>query len=148
MANARLKGLWQDMPLFINELTALSWQQRNRAVWRCRRRSGARHRGNHCSRPSCALTSYEWALSVWFGRYDSFAERPSIQPLTVAAVSPAAIRFAATKVTINGGNAISTAEATLHCGPHRCGQVAHCLRRWTVALLVCWPLGYTSTVAV
>lgn len=26
VANARLKGLWKDMPLFVNELAALSWQ--------------------------------------------------------------------------------------------------------------------------
>jgi peptide/nickel transport system substrate-binding protein len=26
VANARLKGLWKDMPLFVNDLAALSWQ--------------------------------------------------------------------------------------------------------------------------
>jgi peptide/nickel transport system substrate-binding protein len=26
VANARLKGLWKDMPLFVNDLSALSWQ--------------------------------------------------------------------------------------------------------------------------
>ena len=26
VANARLKGLWQDMPLFVNDLSALSWK--------------------------------------------------------------------------------------------------------------------------
>ena len=25
VANARLKGLWKDMPLFVNDLSALSW---------------------------------------------------------------------------------------------------------------------------
>jgi hypothetical protein len=27
VANARLKGLWKDVPLFANDLGALSWQQ-------------------------------------------------------------------------------------------------------------------------
>ena len=26
VANARLKGLWKDMPLFVNDVAALSWQ--------------------------------------------------------------------------------------------------------------------------
>ena len=26
VANARLKGLWKDMPLLVNELSVLSWQ--------------------------------------------------------------------------------------------------------------------------
>jgi peptide/nickel transport system substrate-binding protein len=26
VANARLKGLWKDIPLFANDLSALSWQ--------------------------------------------------------------------------------------------------------------------------
>ena len=26
VANARLKGLWKDMPVFVNDLSALAWQ--------------------------------------------------------------------------------------------------------------------------
>jgi peptide/nickel transport system substrate-binding protein len=25
-ANARVKGLWKDMPLFVNDVAAMSWQ--------------------------------------------------------------------------------------------------------------------------
>jgi peptide/nickel transport system substrate-binding protein len=26
VANARVKGLWKDMPVFVNDLAAISWQ--------------------------------------------------------------------------------------------------------------------------
>jgi peptide/nickel transport system substrate-binding protein len=26
VANARVKGLWKDMPLFVNDVAAMSWQ--------------------------------------------------------------------------------------------------------------------------
>jgi hypothetical protein len=26
VANARLKGLWKDVPLFVNDIGAMSWQ--------------------------------------------------------------------------------------------------------------------------
>jgi len=25
VANARIKGLWKDMPIFVNDLSALAW---------------------------------------------------------------------------------------------------------------------------